>query len=110
MNDEWRGRGANRSQASGTGFMGKAEKLLKGKMLAPFSSFFLCTFGQWLFCELPQSWSAREHSRQFTKMSQYDALSKERTAIAVRMLEFLDPHAFPSSSSWHVSPPLRLNP
>jgi len=89
--------------------MGKAEKLLKGKMLAPFSSFFLCTFGQWLFCELPQSWSAREHSRQFTKMSQYDALSKERTAIAVRMLELLDADGFPSSSSWEVSAPLRFN-
>ncbi len=89
--------------------MGKAMKLLQGKMLAPFSSFFLCIFGQWLFCELPQSWSAREHSRQSTKMSQYDALSKERTAIAVRMLELLDADGFPSSSSWEVSAPLRFN-
>jgi len=42
-------------------------------------------------------------------MSQYDALSKERTAIAVRMLELLDADGFPSSSSWEVSAPLRFN-
>src|SRR5260370_29372553 len=109
INDEWSAWCANSSQTSGTGFMGKAMKLLQGKMLAPFSSFFLCIFGQWLFCELPQSWSAREHSRQSTKMSQYDALSKQRTAIAVRMLELLDADGFPSSSSCEVSGPLRFN-
>src|SRR6266446_2675452 len=71
--------------------------------------FFLCIFGQWLFCEPPQNWSAREPARQFARMLQKDARSQERTAVAFRLIEPLDADGFPSSSSWELSAPLRFN-
>ncbi len=89
--------------------MRKTVKLLNRKSFARFSSFFLCICGQWLFCELPQNWSAGEYSRQFTKMFQYDTTSKERTAIAVRMIERPDAEGFPTSSSWELAAPLHFN-
>jgi alpha-galactosidase len=42
-------------------------------------------------------------------MPQHDAMSKERTAVAVRMTELPDADGFPTPSSWKVSAPLRFN-
>ena len=42
-------------------------------------------------------------------MSHYKVLSKERTAVAVRMLELPDADGFPTPSSWEVAAPLRFN-
>jgi alpha-galactosidase len=42
-------------------------------------------------------------------MSQYDAISKERTAVAVQMPEPPDADGFPTLSSWEVSAPLRFS-
>ncbi len=42
-------------------------------------------------------------------MSQYDAMSNERTAVAVRMPEQPDADGFPTLSSWELSAPLRFN-
>src|SRR5260370_28096906 len=90
--------------------MRKALKPLPRKKFSHcYPAFFLCLTMQRLFCELPRNWSAGEHSRQFTKMFQYDALSKERTAFAVRMPELLDADGFPAPSSWEHSARLRFN-
>jgi len=42
-------------------------------------------------------------------MSQDNAMSKERIAVAVRMPELPAADGFPSSSSWEVAAPLRFN-
>jgi len=42
-------------------------------------------------------------------MSQYDAMSKERTAVAVQMTEPPDAEGLPTSSSWEISSPLCFN-
>jgi hypothetical protein len=72
------------------------------------ASFLLCVAGLWLFCELPQSRITEGREGQFASMS-YDATFLERTAVAVRIIEPLDPEGFPSSSSWEASAPLRFN-
>jgi alpha-galactosidase len=80
-----------------------------GKTFASLFSFFLCISAQWLFWELPQSWSAGRQSKRFTNMSPHDVMSKERTAAAVQMLEPTDADGFPSRLSWELSAPLRFN-
>ncbi len=80
-----------------------------GKTFASLFSFFLCISAQWLFWELPQSWSAGRQSKRFTSMSQHDVMSTERTATAVRILEPIDTDGFPSRLSWELSRPLRFN-
>jgi hypothetical protein len=110
IHEEWDAWCASSSQAIGTGFTGKVLKLLRAeRTFALFFSFFLCIPLQWLCCLLPQSLRAGEHSRQFTPMTQCDAMSTERTAVAVRMTEPPDAEGFPSPSSWEVSAPLRFN-
>jgi alpha-galactosidase len=42
-------------------------------------------------------------------MPQSNTMSKERTAVAARMTEPLDPDGFPTPSSWEMSAPLRFN-
>jgi alpha-galactosidase len=42
-------------------------------------------------------------------MSQNEVMSKERTAVAVRMTELPDAEGFPTASSWEISAPLRFN-
>ena len=42
-------------------------------------------------------------------MSPQEAMSQERTAVAVRLNDALDANGFPSSSSWELSAPLRFN-
>jgi alpha-galactosidase len=42
-------------------------------------------------------------------MSQYDAMSKKRTAVAIRMTEPPDADGIPAPSSWEDSAPLRFN-
>ncbi len=42
-------------------------------------------------------------------MSQYDAMSKERTAVAVQMTEPPDAEGFPTSSCWKLSTALRFS-
>jgi alpha-galactosidase len=42
-------------------------------------------------------------------MSEHDAISKQRTAIAVRMTELPDADGFPTPSSWEIAAPLRFN-
>ena len=42
-------------------------------------------------------------------MSQYDVMSKERTAVAARMTEPLDADGFPTASSWEIAAPQRFN-
>ena len=42
-------------------------------------------------------------------MSEHDAISKPRTAIAVRMTELPDADGFPTPSSWEIAAPLRFN-
>jgi hypothetical protein len=42
-------------------------------------------------------------------MSQYDVMSKERTAVAARMTEPPDADGFPTPSSWKMSAPLRFD-
>jgi alpha-galactosidase len=80
-----------------------------GKTFASLFSFFLCISAQWLFWELPQSWSAGRQSKRFTSMSQHDVMSTERTATAVRIFEPIDADGFPSRLSWELSAPLRFN-
>src|SRR5260370_38295752 len=80
-----------------------------GKTFASLVSFFLCISAQWLFWELPQSWSAGRQSKRFTSMSQHDVMSTERTATAVRIFEPTDADGFPSRLSWGLSRPLRFN-
>ncbi len=79
------------------------------KTFALLCSFFLCIAMQWLFCVLPRSLSAGEHSLQFTRMSQNDTRSNQPTAVAVRMPELLGADGFPTPSSWEVSVPLRFS-
>jgi alpha-galactosidase len=79
------------------------------KTFALASSFFLCISAQWLFWELPRSWSAGKQSRRFTSISQHDVMSKKRTGTAVRMLESTDADGLPSLISWELSTPLRFN-
>jgi len=73
------------------------------------SVFFLCICMQRLFCELAQSWSAGEHWKQVRNMAQNDDLSKEKTAVAVRMSELPDADGFPFQSSWALAAPLSFN-
>jgi len=47
--------------------------------------------------------------RQFTGMSEHDAISKQRTAIAVRMTELPDADGFPTPSSWEIEALVRFN-
>lgn len=42
-------------------------------------------------------------------MSQYDVISKDRTAVAVRMTEPPAADGFPTPSSWEISVPLRFD-
>src|SRR5437588_11821050 len=42
-------------------------------------------------------------------MSPQEAMSQERTAVAVRLNDALDANGFPSSSSWELSAPLRFD-
>lgn len=79
------------------------------KTFAVLCSFFLCLSLQWLCCLLPRGLSAGERPRQFTRMSQSDVMSKERTAVAVRMAELPDAEGFPTPSSWQAAAPLRFN-
>jgi alpha-galactosidase len=79
------------------------------KIPAMTASFLLCVAGLWLFCELPQIGSTKEQKGQFASMSPYDSGSQERTAVAARIIEPLDPEGFPSLSSWEASAPLRFN-
>jgi len=79
------------------------------KPFAMTASFLLCVAGLWLFCGLPQIGSTEEQEGQFASMSPYDATSRERTAVAVRMLEPPDSDGFPSWSSWVAPAPLRFN-
>jgi alpha-galactosidase len=63
----------------------------------------------WLFWELPRSWSARERSERFIGMFRNEAMSTERTAVAVRMPDLPDDEGFPTPSSWELAAPLRFN-
>ncbi len=85
------------------------KRLLAGNTFSISSSFFLCVALQWLCCLQPRSLGAGERLRQLARMSQYDAISKERTAVAVRMTELPDAEGFPSPSSWEISARLRFS-
>jgi len=74
-----------------------------------YSAFFLCISMHWLFWKLPPSWSAEEHSKRFIGMFRNDAMSTERTAVAVRMPDLPDADGFPTLSSWELAAPLRFS-
>ena len=90
--------------------MRKALKLLQRKNHALcYSAFFLCISMHRLFWKLPPSWSAEEHSKRFIGMFRNDAMSTERTAVAVRMPDLPDADGFPTLSSWELAAPLRFS-
>ena len=90
--------------------MRKALKLLQRKNHSLcYSVFFLCISMHWLFWKLPPSWSAEEHSKRFIGMFRNDAMSTERTAVAVRMPDLPDADGFPTLSSWELAAPLRFS-
>ena len=63
----------------------------------------------WLFWKLPPSWSAEDRSKRFIGMFRNDAMSTERTAVAVRMPDLPDADGFPTLSSWELAAPLRFS-
>jgi len=90
--------------------MRKALKLLQRKNHSLcYSAFFLSISMHWLFWELPPSWSAGERSKRFIGMFRNDAMSTERTAVAVRMPDLPDADGFPTLSSWELAAPLRFS-
>ncbi len=90
--------------------MRKALKLLQRKNHALcYSAFFLCISMHRLFWKLPPSWSAEERSKRFIGMFRNDAMSTERTAVAVRMPDLPDADGFPTLSSWELAAPLRFS-
>jgi hypothetical protein len=89
--------------------MRKALKLLPWKNHSfCFSAFFLCISMHWLFWELPRSWSAGERPKRFLGMFRNNAMSTERTAVAVRMPDLPDADGFPTLSSWELAAPLQF--
>jgi hypothetical protein len=90
--------------------MRKALKLLQRKDHSLcYSAFFLCISMHWLFWELPRSWRAGERQKRFIGMFRNDAMSTERTAVAVRMPELPDADGLPTPSSWELAASLRFN-
>jgi hypothetical protein len=93
----------------GQGLREECQRLRAGKTFSISSSFFLCIALQWLCCLLPLRLGAEECLREITGMSEHDAISKQRSAMAVRMTELPDADGFPTPSSWEIAAPLRFN-
>src|SRR5260370_30216551 len=101
--------GAQTVRGQGDGLVRKALKLLQRKNHSRcYSAFFLCISMHWLFWELPRSWSAGERPKRFIGTFRTEAMSTERTAVAVRMAGLPDADGFPTPSSWGLVAPLRF--
>jgi len=74
-----------------------------------YSAFFLYASATWLCCGLPRTGTAGEHPKEIMEAAQSNAMSGERTAMAIRMTGPLDAEGFPSLSSWESAAPLRFD-